>query len=536
MSEFDPRYHRSPKVSPGIEVEDFQPETFARLEKAEPIPDPEENFDKDAPPKPPAPDPFAEFEVDRRPVSSLMDDLPSLDGLFKPFNLESESPAPEEGFEEIFSPGPPQEYLFEDLDTRDPNIINTLSKAEAKRDEIIRAAEEEAARLRQSAETERRGQSAELEAQRQAFLEEARREAEELSVTIRQAAAEDREAAENERREMESQRAAAEESRKAAEAQLASAAERIAGLDGEREKMEAEMAARKSQMEADHSALMAELEGTRASLFQEAESSGHEQGYSQGLDEGRKAGYAEASQAFQEKVEGLLTILDKMESIYDDLWRANEPMMIELAIEGAERILNRELDDRRDLAARAFEATIDYLSQAHEVKLMVNPREVAALEEVRAEQRHRLGALVNVRIQPDESLGPGDLIVESDVGRLDATVKHRAAQVLDVLREAFAGNYSQRPEKFRAEVLSHQAQAQEESPPPEEPVLEGEFVENGSLETEAAPPENAAGVSPEPGQAEVVNTADPDLEPTGPEGPEAVEAAASEEAQGGPVD
>ncbi len=464
------------------------------LKKPNPFPTPMK-ISTGTPPRPPAPDPFEEFEVDRRPVSSLMDDLPSLDGLFKPFDLESETPAAEEGFEELYSPGPPQDYVFEDLDTRDPNIINTLIKAEAKRDEIIRAAEEEADRLRRGVETEIKGQMAELEARRQTLLEEARREAEELQASVRQAAAEDRQAAEKERLEMENQRAAAERSRLEAEGQLAAAAERIAGLDGEREKMEAEMAARQSEMEAEHSRKMTELEDSRAGLFEEARSSGYEEGRAQGLAEGRESGRAEAAREFQDKVEGLVAILEKMESIYDGLWQANGPMMIELAIEGAQQILNKELGERRDLAARAFEAAIDYLSQAHQVDLMVNPREVAALEEARAEQRQRLGALVSVRIKPDESLRPGDLIVEADVGRLDATIKHRSAQVLDALREAFAGNFQDRPEKYRVEVLSPRPETEAASPAdsaPEEPVLEGEFEEGPAAgaepEAPASPP------------------------------------------------
>jgi hypothetical protein len=111
--------------------------------------------------------------------------------------------------------------------------------------------------------------------------------------------------------------------------------------------------------------------------------------------------------------------------------------MVQLAIEGAEGILNKELKSAEDLAVRAFEACIDYLDQAHRVVFQARPQDIPLLEEARADQRQRLGALVKVSFQPDERLGPGDLIMESDVGRLDATVKHRAVQVMAVLREAF---------------------------------------------------------------------------------------------------
>ncbi|MDR1043681.1 MAG: hypothetical protein LBP33_00985 [Candidatus Adiutrix sp.] len=483
MSEFDPRFHRSPKVgSPELKVSEFRPENFTRLDKVEPIPDPDENFDRDAPPLPPAPDPFQEFTSDRRrPLSALMDDLPSLDGLFNPFDLESEKPVSEE-FNELYRPGPPLDFTFEDLDTRDPGVVRTLAQAREKRDETIKAAEEEAARLRQAAETELRGARAEAEAHREALLAEARRQAAELTQSLREAAAEDRAAAEDERRAAREERAAAENSRAEAERQLTSARERIAGLDGERARLEKEMAERRAEQEQAHAAVAADFEARRQTLLDEARAAGHQAGWDQGLNEGRRQGENEARAAFQEKTQGLLQVMDKMENVYNDLWTANGPMMIQLAIAAAEQILNKELDQSRDLAARAFEAAIDFLSQASQIRLLVNPRDIAALEEARPGQRRRLGALVGVAFQPDESLGPGDLIVESDVGRLDATVKHRSEQVLGALKRAFAEWKSlpparltppaRAPEESPAEPAAAENEAPEPAPIPEEEKAE----------------------------------------------------------------
>ena len=438
MSDFDPRYHRSPKVtSPDLDVADFEPEVFKTLEKADPIPDPNEDFDKDAPPRPPAPNPFEEFTVDRKPLSGLMADLPSLEGLFKPFDLTSGNPAPPQEYEDLRNFTAPTEFVYEDMDTRDPSVVRTLAQAEAKRDEIIRAAEEQASRIIARAETEARGLAAEAQAQEQLALDESRKEVEKINqaaLDFRAASEEDRAAAAE---ELEAARSAHAE----ADAMLAAAAERIAGLDQERQTMEEEMAARRAELENEFNAKNAEFEAARQGLEEAARTSGHQEGHERGLAEGRAAGRQEASAVFQKQVAGLVEIMEKMEGIYNDLWAANSPMMIKLAIEAAEQILNKELAEARDLAAHAFGACIDFLSQAHQVTFLARPQDIAQLEAAKAEQRERLGALVKVTFQPDETLGPGDLIVESDVGRLDATIKHRTAQVLKVLREAFAGAY-----------------------------------------------------------------------------------------------
>ncbi len=469
MSDFDPRYHRSPKLPPNTKVAevqagpaapteatDFKGETFTRLKPATPIPDLREDFQKDAPPRPPAPDPFQEFSVEKTPLSGLMADLPSLDGLFRPFDLASENPITPEAYADLVIPGPPQTFAFEDLDTRDPDVIRTLGQAEEKGRENLAKAEEEAARIVDGGRTEARGLINEAEAQARAIADQARREAGDILAAAREAqsAADENAAAASEAR------AGAEAALAEAEAQLSAARERIAGLDQERQDLAAETEVQRQALVQEYDGLKAALEASRTETMNAARAEGREAGHAQGLTEGRAAGRAEALKAFQDQVEGLLAVIGKMEGLYNDLWTANGPMMIRLAIDAAEQILHKELREADDLAARAFEACIDFLSQAHRVTFLARPQDIAQLEKARADQRGRLGALVKVTFQPDETLGPGDLIMESDVGRLDATVKHRTAQVLRVLREAFAGTHGD------LSAVTEAGTASPPSPPP----------------------------------------------------------------------
>ena|GEM_PF-2540261 len=485
IGSFESPYNKAPKAQAELMVEDFQPEAFQRLESAEPIPDPNEDFSRDAPPQPPAPDPFEEFKVEHRPLSSLMEDLPSLDGLFKPFNLEAVGPVQEEEpYEDLFDPLRAGDFVYEDLDTRDPDVIRTLAQAESRREEIIRAAEARASGLIESAVTEAKGLTAEAQTRSEAIVTQARQEAEEIHAAAEGHLTQARE----ELGTAQAEREAAEKHLADAEAQLAAAQDRIAGLDQEKERLETEFETRRAELTAKHAAQLAELEAAKATILAEAQTSGHQAGLEQGLAEGQAQGQAEALREFQDQVAGLTAIMAKMENIYNDLWAANEPLMLKLAIEAAEQILHKELTEDRELAACAFRACIDFLSQAHRVTFLARPQDIAQLEQAKAEERERLGALVKVSFRPDETLGPGDLIVESDIGRLDATVGHRSAQVLTVLREAFAGQYGH----LEPEDDSSSAEPIVEDAPT--PSAEAEPLEILDVEPEAAPAEP---VSPE---------------------------------------
>jgi flagellar assembly protein FliH len=473
LSKFDPLFHRSPKNPPNSEVLDFEPEHFTRLEGVGPIPDPNEDFGRSAPPKGPAPDPFEKFKDERRASApDPLAGLPSLDGLFRPFDLTSEGTVQTE-FADLHDPGPAT-FIFEDMDTRDPDVVRTLAHAEEISRKKIMEAEEKALRLTDAAETEARACVAEAEAEAKTLLERAKIEAEESVAHIKTTAANDQ--------------AAAAAGRAEAESRLAAVADRIAGLDVEWKKLDDESAQRKKALTEEEAKSRAALVAEKKKTLDEAQAGGHREGHARGLEEGRAAGRAEALKAFQDQIEGLIEVMSRMENIYQDLWAANGPMMIKLAIEAAEQILNKELREAPDLAARAFEACVDFLAQAHRVTFLARPQDIAQLEEAKADQRSRLGALVHVTFKPDDSLGPGDLIVESDVGRLDATVKHRSQEVMQVLRDAFEG--TRRP-------------LEQDEPPPlpeaaEEPLeaseeLPAELGETSAATAAEAPPEGGPG-------------------------------------------
>lgn len=426
MSDYS-SYYLKAKVSPEKErVDKFQPETFTELENAAPIPDPCQDFDRDTPPRGPVPSPFEEFRTEKKPASSLMDHLPSLDGLFQPFDLTAENPV-DRSFQDLYDQAAPaEEYRFEELDTRDPEVIRAADKAREDNLRLVREAEEKAARILETAETEGRVIVDEARGRADYILDEARTFEADLN-----------------REREEAQTAKAE-----AEAVIKAAGERTAGLEDERKTLEAEIKTRREELETEYRRLQKNLEDSREATLKEARAAGLAEGTAKGVKDGHDQAYNESLAALQKEAEGFIAVMGKIENLYQDLWQANGPLMIKLAVEGVEKILNQALENGEDLARGAFLASIDFLSQAHNVTFLARPQDIDQLEKLKAEQRERLGALVKVSFKPDPSLGPGDLIMESDVGRLDATVKHRAAQVLKALREGFTAAHGNMEEAY----------------------------------------------------------------------------------------
>lgn len=485
-------YYRKSMVSPAEErVDDFQPERFTELERADPIPDPQYDFRKDEPPKGAPPDPFEEFKVDQKPISSLMEDMPSLGALFQPFDLEKSDPVDDKFHEHYKKPPPPEDYLFEEMDTRDPEIVRALKEAREESIRLLREAEEKAVRLLDSAKTESRALLSEARDRAAAMEQEAQKEAESRLVEAKSQAEEimARAKAFEEGLKLEKETAQAAVAQAAEEVKAAQA--QVAGLDEARQQLQADLDSRRQQLETQYAELKKNLEDSRLETLKKAGEQGLAEGTAKGLKDGFDRAYREHTEALQKEADGFIEMAAKVDGLYQQLWEANGPMMIKLAIEGVEKILNQSLENGEELARGAFLAAIDFLSQAHNVTFLARPEDIAQLEKLRVEQRQRLGALVKIDFKPDPSLGPGDLIMESDAGRLDATVKHRAAQVLKGLREGFNAAYGDWEQELTAQAVQP---PQEDQPQDmETEVLE----ENPAEEASAAEPE-ALQVNPEP--------------------------------------
>ena len=180
------------------------------------------------------------------------------------------------------------------------------------------------------------------------------------------------------------------------------------------------------------------LKSEAAGLKAEAADKGYEEGLARGLAQGREEGRA----AFEAEAATFLEALRSVESLYQDLWSVNEAGLVKLALKVAERVLHHEAATSPELIIEAFKASLDHLHEQHQAVFRVNPEDLAFLESVESEVRDRINRLVKITFQPDPSLVRGDLVMETEAGRLDATLKQRLDAVTAALDEVLEQKFS----------------------------------------------------------------------------------------------
>jgi flagellar assembly protein FliH len=190
--------------------------------------------------------------------------------------------------------------------------------------------------------------------------------------------------------------------------------------------------------------LKAEAESLKqeaARIHKEARDKGHEEGFQKGYAQGEEKGLKD----FEQAVAPALDSFKDIENLYEDLWRVNEPQLVKLATRVAEKVIYHELITSPDVVAGAFKAALDRLQEHHQALFRVNPEDLSHLEKVRGELKDRIKGLVKITFEPDSNLDRGELIMETESGRLDATLRNRIEAVLgavdEVLEDSFGLNW-----------------------------------------------------------------------------------------------
>jgi flagellar assembly protein FliH len=159
-------------------------------------------------------------------------------------------------------------------------------------------------------------------------------------------------------------------------------------------------------------------------LRRQAQEEGHQSGYAAGLQAGREAGQA----AVGEEAARLREAAQSLEQSFAELDQQVADELLALAVEIARQVVRGELTARPSVILDVVQEALDQLPHQH-ATISLHPSDAAL---VRAHQGDNLGHAGH-RIREDNSLKPGDCLVEAGGSVLDASVATRWRRVLENL-------------------------------------------------------------------------------------------------------
>ena len=155
-------------------------------------------------------------------------------------------------------------------------------------------------------------------------------------------------------------------------------------------------------------------------------------------EEGFNRGKQEAMQRMEEDVDAVLISANKVltESSIKarEIFQDNKSEIIKLSFEIAKKIIKKEASDKEVL----FENLVEAMKKAQsnkELKIFVNWEQLSFGKEIKDILKNNFQGIETIDIIEDRTVEPGGCIIETKLGKIDATIKNQLDIVFNVFIE-----------------------------------------------------------------------------------------------------
>lgn len=161
------------------------------------------------------------------------------------------------------------------------------------------------------------------------------------------------------------------------------------------------------------------------------------QAFDVGYQDGLKQGYEKAFQEFraegQTKLAKLETLIQEFESAKDEIYRANERVLVEMIYRIARMVMLKELSADKDYVARIARDLLERVGARENIRIRINPAEAATITSLKEELERSLGTLKNLNIETSNQVERGGCVVETEWNSIDASIETQLKGVYEAL-------------------------------------------------------------------------------------------------------
>lgn len=162
-------------------------------------------------------------------------------------------------------------------------------------------------------------------------------------------------------------------------------------------------------------------------ILAEARRVGHEDGY--------RDGRAEGMATVQSLIGRLEDDIADVQAETTQFLESLEPELLKLCLEIVEKVIRHEAKTSPGVVLRVIKLCLRRVKDSHEVRVRVNPDEVAAVRAARDDLLAIAEGINAVNIVDDRRISAGGCVIETATGDLDATVETQLGRIEQKLTE-----------------------------------------------------------------------------------------------------
>ncbi len=194
-----------------------------------------------------------------------------------------------------------------------------------------------------------------------------------------------------------------------------------------------------AQAQATHilSQAQAQAQRLQAQAAEKGYAEGFRQGQADGQADGAEKAFEQAREGFSQQTAELQKLLRQavleLDSAREELYLHARQEVLGLALEIAARITRRQAEGDTEVAQANLVRALDLIACGQQVQARVCPAQLDQLREYAGELLEAMGLSQTVELVADASLQPGDVVMATRQGQIDARIETQIRNVVSAM-------------------------------------------------------------------------------------------------------
>lgn len=157
--------------------------------------------------------------------------------------------------------------------------------------------------------------------------------------------------------------------------------------------------------------------------------------YRQGLKMGQVEGQKMALKRLEPLADTLLKALNEVEGLRKTLTERHLMDLIEVVIAICQKVIHREIHLAPEIILETIKAASVHLTDTDAVILRLHPSDYEYIREIEELLKEKLTGRKNISFVEDSSIDRGGVLLETELGNIDATIRSQIDLIRDILME-----------------------------------------------------------------------------------------------------
>jgi flagellar assembly protein FliH len=157
------------------------------------------------------------------------------------------------------------------------------------------------------------------------------------------------------------------------------------------------------------------------------------QAYNQGIEKGQVEGRKMAIKKIEPLFDTFRNAIDEISSMRESIIEVHQKQLLEIIFLITEKIIRRSIHLIPDIILDTVRAASNHLMETEEIRLRIHPSDFEYIREIEKILSKKLPGKKNIHVFEDTSIDRGGIVIETEFGEIDATIRSQIDHLKDEL-------------------------------------------------------------------------------------------------------